>query len=407
MAELKPFRALRYKFNLLTNLICPPYDVIDSEMRSRLCAMSKYNIVNIELPKSSTSYNPYQQSLILLNSWISNGILIKDSMASLYFYEQIFEHNNIKMTRRGFFSLLKLDDHYIKQHEQIIESHKEDRLSLLQETKANISPIFVVFEDSNHIIINLCKEISKKNPQSFARDSNGIFHKLWVVNNTDIINLVIEYFKKKVVFIADGHHRYNTACEYRDKEIKIHQHTLSVNYESNYILTYFCPMEDPGILILPTHRVLLDIPHHLDDIITKYFDVHHTNRDYHKSLAKLNQSSNQAFMIFFHGRYKILTIKKRSFLKRFMPNKSESYRNLAVNILHNILVPNIEASKYVYCKNDKDALLFAQKTGKMAIIFPSIPMQYLKNISLSNEIMPQKTTYFYPKLASGMVIRKF
>jgi uncharacterized protein (DUF1015 family) len=405
MAELQPFKALRYKWHILTDVICPPYDIIGSKMQKDLIDVSAFNIVNIELPTPTEEQsNPYMQASNLLHSWQVNGILLKDDKPSLYFYEQIFEHNGLKITRRGFFALLKLDNNFVKQHEKTIDKYKTDRLDLLRITKTNTSPIFVLFEDKKHIIVNICADISKKIPQAIARDHDGTFHKLWAITDKDIIHSILDYFGNKVVFIADGHHRYQTACIYRDNETINDVSIESKSFKPyDYILSYFCPMEDPGILILPTHRVL-DIPFNIEQTITKYFDIYKVTRDFNKVLSKTDNDP-QGLMIFMNGTFRIITVKKKSLLKQFMPNKSDSYRSLAVSILHNLLVPNVKATQFLYFKSDKEALLLARKTSKMAIIVPSVPIKHLRDISLCNEMMPQKSTYFYPKIASGIVLR--
>jgi uncharacterized protein (DUF1015 family) len=409
MAELKPFQALRYKWHILTDVICPPYDVINNELKKHLVKTSRFNMVNLEIPlslSSTTQENPYIQAYNLLYSWQVNGILIRDKKPSLYFYEQIFEHNGLKITRRGFFSLLKIDNNFVKQHERTIDKYKTDRLDLLRTTKVNTSPIFVLFEDVKSVILNICIDISKKLPQAIARDNNGTFHKLWVISDEELIRFFIEYFCDKIIFIADGHHRYQTACTYNNNET-LKNKNYSGKYKQqkpyNYILAYFCSMEDPGIVILPVHRVI-DIPMNIEETISKYFDVYNINRNFNKTLYNVN-NDYQSLVIFMNGNFRVIKIKKKSFLKHFMPNKSQLYRSLAVNILHNLLIPNFKDTQFIYVKSDKEALLLAQRTGKMAVIVPEIPIQCLKNISLYNEIIPQKSTYFYPKLASGIVIR--
>jgi uncharacterized protein (DUF1015 family) len=154
-------------------------------------------------------------------------------------------------------------------------------------------------------------------------------------------------------------------------------------------------MEDPGISIWAIHRVI-EAPDNLEANIEKYFDVHLV-----KDFQKLSKKEIQPIMIFKDGEYRALTIKKDDFLKKAMPKKSKFYRNLAVNALHYVLMPNIEASEFTYVKDDKKAVLLARKTARMSIIVPPTPVKFLKVISLNNETMPQKSTYFYPKLASG------
>jgi uncharacterized protein (DUF1015 family) len=157
-------------------------------------------------------------------------------------------------------------------------------------------------------------------------------------------------------------------------------------------------MEDSGISIWPTHRIIEE-PADLESNIEKYFDVHPA-----KDFQKLFKKEIQPIMIFKEGKFRVLVVKKEAFLKKAMPDKGKAYRNLAVSALHYLLVPNIDASEFTYVKSDKEAVLLARKTGKIAFIVPAAPVESLKSISLNNEMMPQKSTYFYPKLASGVVM---
>ncbi|MDR1401036.1 MAG: DUF1015 domain-containing protein [Endomicrobium sp.] len=403
MAEAKAFRAIRFSENDITSFICPPYDVISSDEKERLKKLSSFNTVNIELPDSLGEKNKYENAADLLKTWQDEGVLVHDKKPALYFYEQVFDDHGIKMTREGFFAALRLDDPYsdkslIKPHEKTLAKPKSDRLELLKVTKANVSPIFCLFEDGDFVIKDIYKRIHRKAPSATAKDKDGTFHKLWIVNDEYMIKMIEQYLTDKKMFIADGHHRYETAWNYsqerREKDID-----YSFQRDYNYVLTYFCPIQDPGISVWPNHRVIEE-PVELESNIDKYFDVCSA-----KDFQKLSKKEIQPIMVFKNGKYRVLTIKKDSFLKKIMPNNSKAYRNLAVSILHSVLIPNIDASEFIYVKNDKEAVLLAQKTGKIAIVVPPTPVESLKAISLNNEIMPQKSTYFYPKVASGIVMR--
>ncbi|MDR0820802.1 MAG: DUF1015 domain-containing protein [Endomicrobium sp.] len=402
MAEIKAFQAIRYSKKSITDFICPPYDVVDSEEKERLRKLSPFNIVNIELSDPGDKNNKYKNAASLFNAWQSEGVLVRDKEISLYFYEQIFEVCGIEMTRKGFFATLRLDEPYsgkgsVKSHEKALARSKTDRLRLLKATKANISPVFCLFEDEKLVITDICRKIAKRVPSATARDKERTFHKLWVVSDEDIIKTVEEYLSDKKIFIAEGHHRYETAWDY-SQEIKEKDENYSPEKEYNYVLVYLCPMEDPGISIWPAHRVI-KAPTDLESKIEKYFDVHPA-KDFHR----LSKKEIQPIVIFKDGRYRIFTIKKEAFLKKAMPGKSKAYRNLAVSALHYILMPEIDASEFTYVENDKEAVSLAQKTGRIAVIVPATPVKSLKTVSLNNEMLPQKSTYFYPKLASGIVI---
>ncbi|MDR3195374.1 MAG: DUF1015 domain-containing protein [Endomicrobium sp.] len=402
MAEIKPFRAIRYSKENITNFICPPYDVISRQEKERLQKLSQFNIVNIELPDQTNKNNKYRNASELLRLWQDEGVLVRDAAPAFYFYEQVFDDHGIKMTRRGFFAALKLENPHsekgsIKPHEKTLSKPKADRLSLLKVTKANISPIFGLFDDEHRVVVDICKRIVRRNPSAVAKDKDGVFHKLWTVDDEDIIKTLEKCLSNKKIFIADGHHRYETAWSYSQERKEKDKH-YSQHSEYNYVMSYLCPIEDLGISIWPTHRVI-EAPDDLETNIEKYFDLHLA-----KDFQKLSKKEIQPIMIFKNGKYRVLTIKKEDFLKKAMPGKSKAYRNLAVSALHHVLMPDIGASEFIYVKDDKEAVLLAKKTGKMAIIVPSTPIQSLKAVSLSNETMPQKSTYFYPKLASGIVI---
>ncbi|MDR3281593.1 MAG: DUF1015 domain-containing protein [Endomicrobium sp.] len=403
MAEIKSFQALRYEKDVVTDFICPPYDVINPEEKERLKKLSPFNMVNVELPDSKNKINKYRNAANLMKLWQNNNVLVRVDKPALYFYEQIFEEIGIRMTRRGLFVALKLDDPNLKKslmkpHEKTLLKPKIDRLKLLKATKANTSPIFGLFDDESRAVMDICKKIARRPPEITARDIQGTFHKLWIVVDKEIIETVKKCLSSKKIFMADGHHRYETAWNY-SQERKEKDRFYNSDVEYNYILAYLCPTDDPGISIWPTHRVV-EAPANLESNIEKFFDVHLA-----KDFQKLLKKETQPIMIFKDGKYRVLTIKKESFLKKAMPDKSKEYRNLAVSILHYLLVPDLSASNFIYVKNDKEAVFIAKKTNKIAVIVPAMPVEYLKNISLNNEVLPQKSTYFYPKLASGMVIR--
>jgi uncharacterized protein (DUF1015 family) len=404
MPKIQPFRAVRYSKNVISNFICPPYDIISPEEKKKLQKSSPFNIVNIELPDPSKSKNKYQHAAELFKEWIKEETLKQDEKPSLYIYEQIFDDHGIKMTRRGFFAALKLENPHsdkgsVKPHEKTLAKPKADRLSLLKAVKANISPIFGLFDDDKLFVVNLLKKISAKRvPDSTAVDKERVFHKLWAVSDEDIINDIKKYIENKKMFIADGHHRYETAWNYSQIR-KQKDKNYSSDKDYNYVLAFLCPIEDQGISIWPTHRVIQE-PKDLEANIEKYFDVHPA-----KIFEKLSKKDIQPILLFKDNKYRVLTIKDEKLLRKAMPDKGKAYRNLAVSILHYILISKIDAAEFIYVKDAKEAALLAAKTNQIALIVPSTPVSSLKTISLNNETMPQKSTYFYPKLASGIVIR--
>ncbi|MDR2772045.1 MAG: DUF1015 domain-containing protein [Elusimicrobiota bacterium] len=404
MPKIEPFRAIRYSKNIINDFICPPYDVINPKEKKTLQKKSPFNIVNIELPDPVGAKNKYKHAAKLFKEWQAEGILKQDDEPGLYVYEQVFNDHGIKMTRRGFFAALKLENPHagkgaVKPHEKTLDKPKADRLSLLKAVKANISPIFGLFDDEKLYVVNLLKKISsKRKPAAAAVDEDGVFHKLWTISDQEIIGDIKKYVDNKKMFIADGHHRYETAWNYSQLK-KEKDKNYSADKEYNYVLAFLCPIEDPGISIWPTHRVI-EKPQDLEANIEKFFDIYPA-----KDFSKLSKKDIQPISLYMDKKQTVLTIKKEDILKKVMKNKGKAYRNLAVSILHYILMPKIDASDFEYVKDEKEAVILAVKTNRIALIVPSTPVQSLKTICLSNEMMPQKSTYFYPKLASGIVIK--
>lgn len=400
MAIIKAFNGIRYSKTNITKEICPPYDVISPEEKKNLKKSSKYNMVQLELSDPDKNRNKYAQSNFLFKQWLKDGSLIQDEKPALYFYEQIFKDHGKKMIRRGFFSALKLENPHggaVKAHEKTLAKPKADRLSLLKAVKANLSPIFLLFNDDKKKIVSICKNIAKTKPSATATDKEGTYHKLWVITDEKIIADVTKTLATKKTFIADGHHRYETAWNYM-QYMKSKDKKFSDKKEYGYVLAYLCPMEDPGISIWPTHRVI-SAPAGIEENIAKYFDILPQS-----AFNKMQKAKIQPVMIFKDGKYRTLTVKNPALLKKAMPDRCSAYRNLGVSILHSILIPNVPADQYVYVKSEKEAVSLAKKTKKIAILVPATPVEAIKEIALNNETMPQKSTYFFPKLASGIII---
>ncbi len=404
MATVKAFNGVRYAKKNITAEICPPYDVISPEEKENLKKASENNMVKLELSDAEGSKNKYEQASVLFKDWLAKGILLQENKPSLYFYEQEFIDHGRKMVRRGFFAALKIENPHggaVKAHEKTLSAPKEDRLNLLKAVEANLSPIFLLFNDDNNGIVNLCKEIAKKEPSSVASDKEQTNHKLWVVDDEKIIEEVEKTLKDKKTFIADGHHRYETSWNYL-QYIKGIKEDFSDTKEYGYVLAFLCPMEDEGISIWPTHRVIEE-PANLEENIEKYFNVL-PGEDFHK----MQNEKVQPILVYKDGKCRTLVIKDTELLKKAMPDNCEAFRNLGVSILHNILIPKeqVPADRYVYVKDENEAVELAKKTNKIAIMVPATPVESIKEIALNNENMPQKSTYFFPKLASGIVIHR-
>jgi uncharacterized protein (DUF1015 family) len=402
MAIVKPFCGVRYFGQNISKLACPPYDIISEKEKNELKKMSRFNLVRIELPDQAKSKNKYKNAKFLFNDWLQKDILEQDTKESFYLYEQYFKDRTQFKSRRGFFAALKLENPHkgvVKPHEKTLAKPKEDRLNLIRAVQANISPIFGLFGDENKNLSKLFDKIELKKATSYAKDNSGVVHKLWRVDDDASLGLLKKILKAQDIFIADGHHRYETAWNYLKERKASGSYKKDAGY--NYVLTYLCAMEDPGLVVWPTHRVFT-APKDIESNILKYFNVSPKN-----SFTRLSSKTPQPILIYYKGRSRVLTVKNTGILKKAMPDKCKAYQELGVSMLHNVLLNSLQAEDFTYLKSEKEAYKLADKKSCMAAIVPATPVKSVKEIALAGQTMPQKSTYFYPKVITGMVINRF
>ncbi|MCX5778501.1 MAG: DUF1015 domain-containing protein [Elusimicrobia bacterium] len=403
MARIQPFCGVRFNTADITRLICPPYDVISDNEKKRLKKLSANNFVRIELPDETAGTNKYQQANAVFIALRAKGVLCKDADPALYFYEQVFKDHGRRMVRRGFFAALELENPQggaVKPHERTLSKPKEDRLKLIRSVRANLSPIFGLFHDKNLAVVNLCARLAKTVCDARAKDEEGTIHKVWKVTDPRTIAVVVKTLAPQKVFIADGHHRYETAWNYfQEQKKKDKKYSPASAYGK--VMIFLCPMEDAGLSVWPTHRVVVP-PAELEARIEKYFTVLPAS-----AFKKLSHSSPQPLLVYLDGAYRTLAIKNKRCLKTMMPGKCAAYRQLGVSILHALLLADVAPESITYVKNDVDAVALARSRSCMAVMVPSTPIEAIKDIALAGQTMPQKSTYFYPKVASGIVVHAF
>ena len=400
MSTIKPFCGTRFGNGNISKLICPPYDVISKKEKARLMMLSPNNMVRLELPDPAVGRNKYQNAAHLFSLWQQKGVLRKEDRPSLYFYEQNFIDHGKKLTRRGFFAALEIENPFkgnVKPHEKTLSKPKADRLSMLKSVKANLSPIFGLFNDKQRTLVNFCSKLSRTKEDSVSRDAEQTTHRLWVVDDPVIIAKTKKILKSNKIFIADGHHRYETSWNYLTGRLKKDKN-LSRNAASRNVLIFLCPMEDKGLSVWPTHRVVVP-PSDLEKRVQAYFRVLPK-----AAFNKLANKNPQPLLIFKDGKFRTLTIKNKAILDKAMKGKARAYKNLGVSILHSVLIPDVSAENITYVKSDREALRLARERKCVAVMVPSTPVEAIKEIALAGQTMPQKSTYFYPKVATGQVI---
>ena len=431
MAEIKSFRGLRYseKAGEIGTLCCPPYDIISKDEREQFLATNPYNIIRLELP-AALSDNPdldvYGTAGQFLRDWLGKGILKNDDEESIYVYEMEFEIAGIdaKKSVTGFVCLVKIEEFskgIVLPHEETLSKAKTDRFNLMKATNCNFSQIYSLFKDDSGDIDRLLSEAKKAAPNSAFTDRDGVTHKLWVVTDDSLIKKIVTLFGDKKIYIADGHHRYETALNYRNyfKE----SGKSSEENTADYVPMTLVSMEHKGLVVFPTHRIVRDLSEYRQsEIISKceeYFDItSDLNREKAESaLDEAYKNGEKAFVLYGGGQnYIFLKLKNPDIMRDFMPEASAALRGLDVSVLHTLVLERIfgidkenmaNQVNLTYTKIPDEAIA-AVDGGSANCCFLLNPTRVdeIGGVAAAGEKMPQKSTYFYPKLTTGLVMNQ-
>lgn len=410
MAEVAPFAAIRFDTACtdddVSHLLAPPYDVLDQADKDALLARSDRNIVAIDLPhlppKSAGPPEAYEKSAQVLKKWLVDGTFIREKIPALYLYHQQFRHNGREHTRRKFIARVRLQpfsDGVILPHELTFGGPKEDRLALMKATRCQLSPVFGLYADPEDRVGRAFSGTAST-PPDVTGMLEGVDNRMWIVTDPGVTNVVVTALADKNVYIADGHHRYGTALLYRDWLASQRGGSLPPNHPANYVMFVLASMDDPGCLILPYYRVLPDIE--LDAVLEAWSD------------GTKPAGRDQADIVLWEGRTetaKPLSFTNREILKSLEPDQCEAWHKLDYAYLHRYLIDELLAKKLGgekpqvrYVKSDEDAKETARNESGVALLVKATPMGHLRAVSESAGLMPQKSTYFYPKLATGLTI---
>lgn len=436
MAEIIPFKGLLYnqkKIGTLQTVVAPPYDVISKSYQEELYRKSDYNIVRLILGKTfendNDQNNRYTRAARDLNDWLKKEILQQNSCECLYRYSQEYFFNREKRKRVGFIARVKLeelDKGIIFPHEFTFSKPKEDRLKLTRACRVNFSQIFGLFPDSGQTADHLIEKGLSEQSLLKTEDSEGVIHKFGKILNKEIIEQLVSHMKDKQIFIADGHHRYETALTYRD-EMRKKYGSSEGNKPYDYVMMYLTNMDSEGTSIFPIHRLLFDLdnfqPDQLLNSLETFFKI---QKFLFSSEAEKDKARNHLFQQmelkgkdqFAFGLYSgaqsfyLLLLKNNSFM--IDNSKPKDFFELDAFILHSLVIEKIMGIKaesvknqdhISYKKNEKEAVEMVD-SGEYQLAFFLNPtrMEQIKKIAGAGERMPQKSTFFYPKLLSGLVI---
>jgi len=430
MADIRPFRALRYNQQKVTvaQVVTQPYDKITQAMQGKYYAASPFNLVRIILgrsqPGDNTTDNVYTRAATLSRQWREQGILQQDSAPSIYAYSQTFTAPSGKsFERRGFIALGRVEDYSAKvvfRHEQTLAKPKADRLDLLRATRAHYEQLFLLYEDSGEIDSLL---VTSNRPTVDVADEYGVAHRVWPISDPAVITSVQSKMRDQKLVIADGHHRYETALNFRD-ECRAASSTTNIDAPYEFVMMTFVNLNDPGLLILPTHRVVHSLPSFSADGFQKasreFFEVEETDpaSDAAKAAAVLQDRgrTGTALLGVTADRAFVLHSLKPA-AARFFSGLSPRQQSLDVVQLHKCLlegvlrlsqesIRNQQNLSYVREAAEAIAAVRGKGDGKPAadIVFlvNPCPVQKMREVALAGEVMPQKSTDFYPKLLSGL-----
>jgi uncharacterized protein (DUF1015 family) len=425
MADIKPFKPIIYNDKKvdITKVIMPPYDIIKDCDVKKYYESDEYNIIRIdkglEYEGDNEKNNKYTRAAKFLNEWQKNGILKRVEKDAFYIYTQEYVlPDKTKKEMLGFFAVVKLeefDKKIIRPHEKTHTGPKEDRLKLMFQTNANTSPILAFYFDKGKKIDSIIRHhIKTEKPLFDFFDEKHIHYRLWEFSLEEPIIKIIRIFKEKQLFIADGHHRYETAINYRNEMRK----KLKVDGEApfDYILMCLISMEYSGVSILPTHRIFNNFK--FDDLIisdelNKFFNIKEVKDPTRLKVKMMQYPLRKEIGVAFKNKYYILILKEEEYKKSLvnLPCIPEYYL-LNVCLLHNLLLNQIfklseeEILKDINYTQDMDEAVNAvlKNGAKCAFLLKPSTLEEVKIISENNLIMPQKSTYFLPKLATGLLI---
>ena len=410
MAVVIPFKGTLYnpeKIKDLSKVMAPPYDVISPHEQDELYNSDPCNIIHLllgkDLPKDNEKENKYTRAKISLQEWQKEGVLKKDTETCIYIYSQEFEVSGQIKRRIGFISLLKLEDFDTKKasihpHENTLVVPKEDRTRLISSIEANLGPIFAIFADEDKSIDKVLAQQTKSQPIIDVLDHHGIRNRLWRVSEKETVDKIVDMMKDKKLFIADGHHRYEVGLEFSKTK---------KDPKYGYILTYFTDIYADGMVILPTHRLITGVNNkvlsELKNDLKKHFDFKDiSSKEEAQGFLSKAKPSEKRFVMYALGKFTGLCLKDND--------------SLDVTALHDLVIEPLK--KKAETQGDKVLIDFSKDLdytvkmvdeGKYSLSFMLNPTEItqVRDMAFSGKRMPQKSTYFYPKVLTGLVVNVF
>ena len=413
MVFVKPFNGVRYNLEkaLLKNVIAPPYDVISNDMKAVLRNRAPYNIVRLILPSGKDCY---ENACRTYKQWKKEGVLLKDEKPSLYIYEQGFELEGKSYVRTGFVGLVKLEEFgkgHIFPHEKTLSAPKEDRLKLMKACRTNFSQIFGLYLDKEKKLESLFAFIKKDMPTVVAVDDEGVKNSIWQIYNEEHINYMIDFMKDKNIYIADGHHRYETSLDYRDFARKMDNSDAEEIKPYDFTMMMFVNFYEDGLKVFPIHRIInIEPSFGLNTFvrnIEKFFDVEDLSAE-DNLFGYLENRDSMSFIVYI-GDKKICITVKDDMMEKLHP----IYRKIDTYVFQEVILKRV--LKYTdemiankknidYINNVREFEEVSADSRTIGFMMKGINIDRVREVSENGLVMPQKSTFFYPKLKSGLII---
>jgi uncharacterized protein (DUF1015 family) len=415
MADVQPLKALHYEpkhVGGLSSVVAPPYDVIDSSQRAELLARSPFNVVGVDLPQGEG--DPYAAAGELFESWQLQGALVRDPQPAIWAHSQDYTGpDGVARTRRGFFCRVRIEDYgpgRVRPHERTHPGPKEDRLRLTRATRANISPIFSLYSDPQQAAWGALEPATLETPWGEVTDGDGTVHRIWRVGDQDAISVVQGATRDAELLIADGHHRYETMHAYANE--------IGGEGEHRYILMCLVALEDPGLTIFPTHRLVrgmddarraaLEATLERDFVITPAGDG-----DLAPTPQERAESPLELGYVDSSGKRLRLTLRDQAIADAALSEYSQAYRYLDTGVLETLLLKGAlglsddDISHFnglFYARDTAEAeAMVASGEYEAAFLMRPTPVDQVREVAAAGENMPPKSTFFYPKLLTGLL----
>ncbi len=422
MAEIIPFKGVLYNPDKVDAgaVTAPPYDIVTPEFKDVLYNRSPYNIIRIDFGKDNAGDNDkenrYTRASRWLNEWLGKETMVEDTTPAFYCYEASYKTNGEEKQLRGFLAAVKIEElgsGRIHPHEMTHSKPKTDRLNIIRFCKANISPVFSLYNSPERLSSSILEKVVKRKALIEAKNGDDFIHRLWRISDKTLIETIKKELADKDIFIADGHHRYETALEFRNEMDK--KSLIKTGIEPfNYVMMFLANTEDDSLTLLPTHRIV-KLDRKTEELLHPYFDITSINFDNtsgeesaRQEMFKAMQNKRHSFGMFTKNEnaYYVLSFKGSD----IETNSHKSLQDLDVTILHKFIFEKLlRVDSFEYEMDPQLAVEKARRHGSYQAAFFLNPtkMEDVREVALAGQRMPPKSTYFYPKLLTGMVIYKF